>query len=219
MDGVLLDSEPLHHSAVNQILATEGKTGLSKNEYVEYMGTTDEYTWEDLIRRFQLPSPCEAYLDRYDRTILDLYRQYSQPAAGVTRVLGEIANLGLGLAVASSSRREWVETCLTALGILGGFNIVVSGDMVKHSKPDPEIYLLACRCLGVPPEACVAIEDSPKGIAAAVNAGIYTIAVASEYATAEETTLAHMRIESLADLDCSLLEAGAGRATNKVRNA
>lgn len=218
MDGVLLDSEPLHHRAVNELLGQEGKQGLSNDEYVAYMGTTDEYTWKDLIRRFDLSSTYEDYRDRYDRTVLELYRRYSEPAPGVSQALNGIRDRGLGLAVASSSRREWVETCLTALAIRDAFNIVVTGDMVRNSKPDPEIYLLASRCLGVLPENCVAIEDSPKGVASAVGAGMYTIAVASAYASQNDTAAAQMRIDSLADLDCSLL-AGTGRATSKVRNA
>ncbi|HTE83321.1 MAG TPA: HAD family phosphatase [Dehalococcoidia bacterium] len=218
MDGVLLDSEPLHHRAVNEILAAEGKDGLSSDEYVPYMGTTDEYTWSDLIRRFQLPEPFEHYRDRYDRTVLELYRCCSEPAPGVSTVLAEIRSRGLGLAVASSSRRAWVETCLTTLGIRDRFNIVITGDMVRLSKPNPEIYLLAARCLGVPPEACLAIEDSPKGVTAAVGAGMYTIAVASTYATEQYTSTAQMRIDSLANLDCSVFDASIGRTTSKVRN-
>jgi beta-phosphoglucomutase len=207
MDGVLLDSEPLHHRAVNQLLAEEGKGQLSKEEYVAYMGTTDDYTWRDLMRRFGLSGSFEDYRDRYDKTVLELYRTCSQAAPGVQRVLTAIRSLGWALAVASSSRREWVETCLMAIGVREEFDVVVTGDLVRRSKPDPEIFELAARCLGVSPQACLAVEDSPKGVAAALSAGMLTIAVSSDYASREETRLAHLQIDSLEDLDGALLEA------------
>jgi HAD superfamily hydrolase (TIGR01509 family) len=206
MDGVLLDSEPLHHRAVNQLLAEEGKGRLSQEEYVAYMGTTDEYTWRDLIRRFDLQAPLKTYCDRYDTAVLDLYRGCSLPAPGVPQVLAAVKSLGWGLAVASSSRNEWVETCLSALGIRDWFDVVVTGDLVRRSKPDPEIFELAARCLGIPPQACLAVEDSPKGVTAAVSAGMFTIAVASQYAGCDDTQLAQMHLDSLEDLDCALIE-------------
>ncbi len=218
MDGVLLDSEPLHHRAVNEILAQERKAGLSARDYVPYMGTTDEYTWKDLIRRFALDKPFSYYLGRYDETVLELYRSCSDLAQGAAALLAEIRGRGLGLAVASSSRREWVETCLTALGIRNQFNVVVTGDMVKHSKPDPEIFLLAARCLGVPVETCLAIEDSPNGIAAAAGAGMFTVALRTPYPTNGDVTGAQLKLDSLADLDFLLFKAGVAQSTSKVRN-
>jgi HAD superfamily hydrolase (TIGR01509 family) len=211
MDGVLVDSEPLHHRTLNEVLAEEGRPGLDFAEYVPYMGTTDIYTWNDLIRRFGLPNTCEYYCDRYDERILLAYRRYSTPAAGALAALRALREFGVPLALASSSRREWVETCLAALGVRRFFDIVVSGDMVERSKPHPEIYLTSARLLGVPAEVCAAIEDSPQGIAAALAAGMFTIAVASPYPTATSTSSAHLRLNSLEDFDAASLILGAGK--------
>lgn len=206
MDGVLLDSEPLHHSAVNELLCADGCKPLSFEDYVPYMGTTDDYTWTDLARRFGLPQPAEAYVERYNGVVLDLYRSRAEIAPGARELLDELTRRGLGLAVASSSRRQWVEVCLETLGIRDLFNIVISGEMVEHSKPNPEIFLLATRSLGLAPDECLAFEDSPNGVAAAVAAGIFTIAVASPYPTAGETNGAQLHLQSLEDFDCSLLQ-------------
>lgn len=213
MDGVLLDSEPLHHQAVNHILASESNEPLTVRDYVPFMGTTDEYTWSDLIRRFGLSRTVESYCKQYDRTVLDLYRSHSQISPGAAELVNEIRARGLALAVASSSRREWVETCLTALGIREAFDLVITGDMVERGKPDPEIYLLTARCLGVPPESCVAIEDSPNGVASAIAAGMFTTAVASSYPTDRETGGAHVHIACLTDFDCSILPSWTGTAS------
>ncbi len=212
MDGVLVDSEPLHHRTLNEVLAEEGCPGLDVEAYVPYMGTTDVYTWSDLIRRFSLPNTCEYYCDRYDERILLAYRRHSILAPGALQAINGFRQLGLPLAVASSSRREWVETCLAALGVRHSFDAVVSGEMVTHSKPDPEIYLLAAQRLGAPPRACLAIEDSPQGVAAAIAAGMFTIAVGSSYPTAGNTRGAHVRLRTLEDLDAASLASGARRA-------
>jgi HAD superfamily hydrolase (TIGR01509 family) len=206
MDGVLLDSEPLHHSAVNELLRADGSQPLSFEDYVPYMGTIDDYTWADLARRFGLPRQAEDYVERYNGVVLELYRSRAEIAPGALGLLEELSRRGLRLAVASSSRRQWVEVCLETLGIRDFFNIVISGEMVKHSKPNPEIFLLAARSLGLAPEECIAFEDSPNGVAAAVAAGIFTIAVASPYPTAHETNSAQLHLQSLEDFDCSLLE-------------
>lgn len=205
MDGVLLDSEPLHHAAVNQLLADEGREALSFEDYAPYMGTTDEYTWTDLIRRYALAHPCSYYREKYDAAILDLYRRSSEIAPGARSLLEELRGLGIPLAIASSSRRDWVETCLDALAIRDCFDVLVTGDMVTRSKPDPEIYLLAAQRLATPPERCFAVEDSPHGIAAALAAGMLTIAVETPYTRGPGTEAADIRLPSLAAFGFSLL--------------
>lgn len=211
MDGVLLDSEPLHHQTMNAILAEEGCRELSVTEYAAYMGTTDVYTWQDVIDRFQLPRPFSYYRDRYDTLILEQYCRSAKPAAGAGWLLGELKARGLRLAVASSSRSTWVEICLRALGMRSDFELVVNGDMVAHSKPNPEIYLLAASMLAVPPESCLVVEDAPNGIAAARAAGMFTVAVETAYTLNEDTSAADVHLRSLADFDFSLLGEDRGR--------
>jgi HAD superfamily hydrolase (TIGR01509 family) len=210
MDGVLLDSEPLHHQAVNEILAEEGHGGIPFEEYVQYLGTTVEYTWYDLIARYRLEHPFLYYRDRYDTVILEHYRQASQASAGVNWLIGELRARGLRLAVASSSRTEWVETCLAALGLREYFDAVVTGDMVTHSKPDPEIYLIAASRLQTPPTRCLAFEDAPKGAVAAHAAGMLTVAIETAYTAGQDTAAADIHLRSLADFDLSLLDQRTG---------
>jgi beta-phosphoglucomutase-like phosphatase (HAD superfamily) len=157
MDGVLLDSEPLHHVVLNEVLAAEGVT-LSFDAYRPYIGTTLEYTWSDLIGRYNLRGPVEDYIRRYDDAILESYRRHSVIAPGVRSLLDLLAARSIRRAVASSSRTAWVETALDTLGIRHDFELLVTGDMVTKSKPDPEIYRLAARRLELEPNRCLAIE-------------------------------------------------------------
>jgi HAD superfamily hydrolase (TIGR01509 family) len=180
MDGVLLDSEPLHHQVLNDVLAAEGHA-LTFADYRPYIGTTLEYTWSDLIRRLALRRPVSDYINRYDAAILEGYRRHSVIAPGAAALLETLQARDLRLAVASSSRTAWVEAALETLGIRRFFELIVTGDMVRHSKPHPEIYLLAARRLGVPPTRCLAVEDSPKGVLAARAAGMTVIGVRTAY--------------------------------------
>jgi len=205
MEGVLLDSEPFHHQAVNEILREEGRPQLSFAEYLRYLGATDEYTWRDLVVRRALRRPRAEYRARFDTKILEAYRERATIGAGVIGLLDDLSVRGVPLAIASSCRRTWIEASLGKLRIRGYFDAIVSGDLVAIGKPDPAIHLLAAELLGVPAAMCFAVEDSPKGISAARAAGMLTFAVRTPYTPGKLTTKAHVRLRSLTDFDCSRL--------------
>ena len=96
---------------------------------------------------------------------------------GVREILAFLKENGWNIGLASSSRYESVMNHLKRAEIADYFSVVVTGDMVEHSKPQPDIYLLACEKLGVRPEAAYAIEDSPNGIRAAHAAGMKPLMV------------------------------------------
>lgn len=212
MDGVLLDSEPLHHDVLNQVLATEG-CALSFDEYRPYIGTTLEYTWSEVIRRFSLAGPIDRYILRYDEAILEGYRRHSIIAPGVRALLDLLTERGLRRAVASSSRTSWVETALETLGIRSDFELIVTGDMITHSKPDPEIYLLAAQQLQVDPSTCLAVEDSPKGAASASTAGMTVIGVRTDYTAHLPLEGASVVLNSLEEFTPELLRSLEGNRT------
>lgn len=120
--------------------------------------------------------------------------------AGVRERLDEADELGLRLAVASSSGRRWVEPHLRRLGLWDRFEAVCSKDDVTAVKPDPELYLLACARLGVEPAAAVAIEDSANGVRAANAAGLLTVAVPNPVTADQDHGHADLRVASLRDL-------------------
>ena len=95
----------------------------------------------------------------------------------VRECLDALASVGFRLAVASSTRTENVRRQLTAAGIIDYFETVTCGDTVAHAKPAPDIYLKSCASLALAPADCVAVEDSPNGVRAAVAAGIRCVMV------------------------------------------
>jgi HAD superfamily hydrolase (TIGR01509 family) len=215
LDGVLVDSEPLHHCAANAVLAQDGHSPLSVAEYSRYLGMTDEDMWHDLRALRGLGRPHEHYLRRFDRHVLAEYRQHATAAPGVTDLLDWLTACGLPLAVASSSRVQWVETCLDAIGIRRYFDRIVAGDMVTRGKPDPEIFLVAAHQLRAQPGRCVVFEDSPAGVTAASRAGMYTIAVCTAYTPPGLVRGAHFTVNSLAEVSHALRGRTVARAARR----
>ncbi len=90
---------------------------------------------------------------------------------GLDELLNYLKNHHYRIAVATATDRQRTELYLTQLNIINYFNAFICGDMVKTGKPDPEIYLQSAKALTLPPEACLALEDSPNGILSAYHAG------------------------------------------------
>ena len=215
LDGVLVDSEPLHHDAANAVLAEDGQPPLSVAEYRRYLGLTDADLWHEVRTVRGLGQPHEHYLSRFDRHVLAQYRQHATAAPGAVDLLDWLTACGLPLAVASSSRVQWVETCLDAIGIRPYFERIVGGDMVTRGKPDPEIFLVAAHQLRAQPARCVVFEDSPAGVTAASTAGMYTIAVCTAYTPPGLAHGAHFTVNSLAEVSRALRGRTVARAARR----
>ena len=197
MDGVLVDGEPLHFQAVNQLLASEGKS-ISLDDYKPYMGT--KTGWADMIRDYGLSQPREHYSGIYREMILASYRANSEPLPGAVELVGALNRANVRIGVASSSILPWVEACLERLGLLNSFESITTGTDVEQGKPAPDIYLLAAQRLGVDPARCLAFEDAPAGILSAKAAGMECWAVRTEYTRGLALPDPHREFESLTDV-------------------
>jgi HAD superfamily hydrolase (TIGR01509 family) len=194
MDGVLVDGEPLHFQAVNELLVQDGRS-LSLDDYRPYMGTKSG--WTELIRDFGLERSEEYYAPRYMDLILAQYREKSVPLPGAVELVAALRRTGVRVALASSSIAPWVEACLERLGLASQFDPVVTGSDVSEGKPSPEIYLLAARRLAVEPRVCLAIEDAPAGVTSAKAAGMTCWAVRTPYTEGLDLPGADRVFESL----------------------
>jgi HAD superfamily hydrolase (TIGR01509 family) len=177
MDGVLVDGEPLHFEAVNQLLAEEGRS-ISLDDYRPYMGTKSG--WRELIRDFGLSGDVARYQERYLPLLVEAYRQRSVALPGAVDLVNALKGR-IPLVVCSSSILPWVEAALAKIGLLDAFDHIVSGSDVRLGKPAPDIYLVAAGRAGVPPSRCLAIEDAPAGIESASAAGMTCWAIRTEY--------------------------------------
>ena len=206
MDGVLVDSEPLFLKAINNVLVNESAEPVTDEEnQSKLIGTTVEETWRRLIEMRGLPESLQSYLGRYELAVREVLQAELIPRPGVRQLIDACSRRNLPQAVASSSLRSWVDLKLETLGLQDSFVVVLGGDDVSRGKPEPDIYLLAAERLNIPPAQCIAIEDSPVGIAAAVSAGIYTVAVLTDSTRGMDLSQAQQVLETLEYFDLNLL--------------
>jgi HAD superfamily hydrolase (TIGR01509 family) len=204
MDGVLADTEPLHFEAAREVLSAAGRE-YTWEENREFFGRTTRYVFETLVPRLSLPGAIDDYIGEYDEAVRRRLAAPLAPLDGLTWLLGELAARGCPVALASSSQMSWIEATLGSLGLRGRFAPMVAGDMVSQGKPSPEIYLSCCQRLGLPPEDCAAIEDSPSGLTSARAAGLRAVGLLTPYFERAQLAPAHHLIASLRDFPLSWL--------------
>jgi HAD superfamily hydrolase (TIGR01509 family) len=219
VDGTLVDSErDGHRVAFNaafeefglpwrwdveeygRLLAvTGGRARL--DAYLEEQGVAEEER-AGLVRRLH---------QRKTEVFLELVTAGKVPARpGVGPFLDEVVACGLRLAVATTGSLAWVVPLLD--GHFGGdrFEVVVGGDDVKETKPDPAAYLIALERLGLEPSQAVAVEDSVPGLGAARAAGVPCVVVVNDYTRGHDFAGAALVVDSFSDLDVPTLRRLAG---------
>ena len=204
MDGVLADSEPVYHAAMQAVLAPLGHEVTGEHQRA-VMGHSIEDTWAYLRRTFALEGPLDALVAAYDAELLQRLAQLHDPLPGVRELVGALRERGVPIAVASSSLPAWIEALLGGLALDDAFDALVSASMVERPKPAPEIYVEAARRLGQPPERCIAIEDTPTGLASANAAGMLTVQVRSSSTAWPPQPDADVVLDTLRDFDLALL--------------
>jgi len=173
IDGTLLDSEPWHQRATIAVCRTHGYE-LTDEQYAATLGIA----FPDFYARLHAERPMPVSFEAWAGAITDHYIErigQVNPRDGAFALVEAFAARGLRQACVSNGGRRVVEANLRAMG-LPHFAFAVSRDDVRKGKPDPEPYLHAAERLGVPPEACAVIEDSPTGARAAKAAGMLTVA-------------------------------------------
>ncbi|TDC83445.1 HAD family phosphatase [Micromonospora sp. KC606] len=207
MDGTLVDSEKLWDVALRELAAEYGGE-LSADARRAIIGTSMAEAMrilhEDLGQPEREPQASAAWIDA---RILELFRTGLRWRPGALTLLRAVRAAGIPTALVTSSGRALVEIALDTLG-RDSFDAVVCGDEVDAAKPHPEPYLTAARLLDVPIARCVAIEDSPAGVASALAAGAAVLAVPAE-APLPTMDGVH-QVESLTGADLELLAALLG---------
>lgn len=177
MDGVLFDTERLCMDMWAKVADARGLSGMIQVGY-DSIGRNENDTRALALAAFGADFDFEDFRAEVARLCHNYMQQQGIPVKkGVQELLDFLQEQGYRIALASSSSRQSVLRNLERAGLTAYFEEIISGDMVEHSKPRPDIYLLACEKLGVEPKAAYAIEDSPNGIRAAHGAGMKPIMV------------------------------------------
>ena len=197
MDGVIVDSEPYSMQALIDILRQYGVEPTDEELQHSY-GRRVRDDFVDYFSRHGVAADVNMAIAHKHARYYHLAAGHLQPLPGVVALLRRLQDHGYHLALASSGDRVKVAFGMQALALNGIFEVVVTGDDVAHSKPDPEIYLIAAQQLAVPPKQCLAIEDAPAGVEAAKRAGMRCVAVTNSVAP-EQLHKADLIVDSLAD--------------------
>ena len=209
MDGVLVDSEPLFHKAVNVMVERCGGAPITEEENNRYLlGTTVEETWIRVKELRDVPQTPAELLAGYNEVVIEVLRSDLIPRPGVRDLIAEAQRRSLPIAVASSSLREWVNLKLSVIGLTDAFPVRLGGDDIENGKPAPDIYIKAARLIGLEATECIAIEDSPIGLAAASASGAYTVCTLTDSTRHLDLSAAHVILENLEEFDYSLLADG-----------
>lgn len=201
MDGVIFDSERLVVECWNEIA---GKHGIGNMDEIcrKCMGLTVEASRGVMTAYFGEDFPYDEYKAEMSQLFHKKYDHGKLPLKpGVEELLSFLKQQGKKVALASSTRSRIVRQELEDAGIISYFDALICGDMVKNSKPAPDIFAKACECLGVKPERAFGIEDSHNGIRSASAAGLKPIMIPDLVPVTEEMERLTVKIlPSLNDL-------------------
>lgn len=201
MDGVLFDTETLCQDSWMAIAEERGLPGMAEI-FPQCIGLNANDSKQVVLRAYGQDFAYEEFRQQASVWFWDYIEKNGLPVMpGVREILEWLKEHNWKVGLASSTRRSSVENHLEQAGLRDYFQTVVTGDMVEHSKPQPDIYLMACRELGVAPEEAFAIEDSPNGIRSAHAARMTPLMVPDMIAPDDEMKRLSSRIfDSLLDV-------------------
>jgi HAD superfamily hydrolase (TIGR01509 family) len=201
MDGLLFDSERI---ALSTFIESCRECGFEPdvNVYYRCIGGNEARTREILVEGHGDGFPFEAVDRLWHQKYEELALTRAFPLkAGALDLLRYLDGLRKRKAVVTSTGHASAVRKLANADLLGYFEFVVGGDQIARSKPDPEIYLTACRRLGKEPSDCLALEDSDNGVLAAFSAGLAVIQVPDLLRPSDRIrALGHTVVNSLADV-------------------
>ncbi len=205
MDGVIIDSEPIHIDLTVQVMRDVGREP-SPGEGYEFIGVINEEMWPILIARHDIKESPEELMERQMHYVKKrFFEEKLEPIDGIPELMQAAKQLGIKIALATSSPRYFAEHILKNVGVEAYFDALVTADEITQGKPNPEIYTKAAHALGLEPFECVAIEDAAKGIQAAKGAGMKCIGFLNLNSGLLDTSLADFVVSSIRDINLKSL--------------
>jgi HAD superfamily hydrolase (TIGR01509 family) len=211
MDGVIIDTEPIHHHAFFTQFAELGIT-VSDELYASFLGSSTRNVFQRLKQEFDLPQEVPALLLRKR----ELFNQAFDEDAGldllpgVRALIEELKAHDVQMVLASSASKATIGRVFNRFGLAPYFTHTVSGEDFVQSKPNPAIFLHAAGLAATPVTECIVIEDSANGVAAAKAAGIYCVGYASPHSAGQDLHLADQIIQDFSELSAAEIQKIGG---------
>lgn len=173
MDGVIVNSEPMHFAVWKQVFAEYG-LDVEYEVYKGCIGSNANYLLQLIYDGYGKDLRGNAQIhERFAMAKAAYRKEHGLPViVGVQGAVRQLKARGYRLAVVSSSPQEYIEQVIKSVGLDDCFEKLLSGDQIRHPKPAPDVYLMAAEVFGVTPEECAVVEDSHNGSKAAKAAGM-----------------------------------------------
>lgn len=181
LDGTLVDNMTLHAQAFERFAEAHGLPPLTMDLRRRIDGKRNSEIFPLIFERDMTLEEVLAFEEEKEGAYRQLSRGRLVPVRGALTLLARLESLGIGVAVATSAPPKNVVHTLAETGLADRLPVIARGDEVPRGKPFPDVFVLAAERLGVSPEDCLAFEDAPIGVAAAVGAGMTCIAVATTF--------------------------------------
>lgn len=203
MDGVIIDSEPIHFEVDMQTMRDLG-FNISSEELEKYVGTTNEYMFTDLKNRYNINQSIEEIINyKVEIAKNKVIESDLEPIEGIKELLLDLKNKNISTAIASSSPRNFIDVVVSKFNLRDYFNFIVSGEEVDNGKPAPDIYIETAKKLGLHPEECTVIEDSRNGVLAAKAAGMKCIGFQNVNSGNQDLSKADNIVKSITEIKIS----------------
>jgi beta-phosphoglucomutase family hydrolase len=180
MDGVISDTQKLHAKVESEILGEYGVFISPEEITMKYAGVKTGEIFKELLENKNVDFNIDSMLEEKWKKMSQLGDDSIEEVDGSVDLIKKLYDSGYKLAVGSASDYNYVSNVIKSLKLEKYFDHLVSGDMVKNGKPDPEIFLLAASKLEVSPENCLVIEDGTSGMLAAKSGGMKCIGLVKD---------------------------------------
>ena len=208
MDGVIIDTEPIHYHAYSRQFAELGIV-VSAAEYATFLGGSTRNVFQRLKHEYSLHQDIDALMLR-KRALFNQYFDEQTDLAllpGVLALIEDLCRHHVQLVLASSASKATIARVFQRFALGPYFTHIVSGEDFVRSKPDPAIFRHAAELSGTPVAHCVVIEDSANGVTAAKAAGIYCIGYASPHSAGQNLHHADRIIQHFSELTAAEIAA------------
>ena len=216
-DGTTVDSEPKHCAAHQRFLRSQG-IDITEAEIYGNVGKSDRLFYLDLMAKFGKQGDVFQWMEAKTEELLRIYRTEGlQLRPGVKDLLDHAFEQGVTVCLVTSTERRVAEVGLEIVGLAERIRNRVCYEDVERRKPAPDPYLLAAKRLSVPPQRCLALEDSTSGTTAAVAAGALTVGLVGLTSAIDLLTAGAKRcVNSLAELVPLQAQPGATSTFRRV---
>ena len=208
MDGVIVDTEPVHRYAYYKQFA-ELNIEVTEAMYTSFTGFSTRNTFQTLKEQFQLEQEVEDLIQRKRSIFNDAFdtKEDLELLEGVRTLIEDLHQNGIQLIVASSASKVTIDRVFTRFGLHDFFTHIVSGEDFPKSKPHPAIFEHAASLSIAPKENCIVIEDSTNGVKAAKAAGIFCVGYNSEHSKDQNLDEADKVINHFNELTAEVIRA------------